>query len=1464
MQVQERVINGFHLSPQQKRLWGLQQDNPTYRVQCAIRLEGLLQIETLKAALVQVCDRHEILRTTFQRPAGIKTPLQVIAETSTFDWQQVDLQGYDAEQQTQQIETLFQQEQLIPFNWQHSLLRGSLLVLSQQQHILLLSLPALCADSWSIPRLVEAVCQSYKACLQGTELQDEVVQYVQFAEWRNQLLEEDTEEQTYWQKHKFSSLTALRLPFEKKSRTNSPNFVIDSLEWQIQPEIVAKISALAKSTDTTPSSFLLACWQILLSRFVGQPDLTIGVAMNGRKYEELETTIGLLAQYLPLSCSLENLSFKELLQQTHASIQEVEQWQEYFTWDNWAESAQLGQLSFGFDFQQQTTRFSAGEVSFKLDKQFAYTDCFKLKLSCIQREEMLIATADYDVNLFDAEDIHRLIEHFQILAASAIAAPETSIDRLEILSDCAHHQLLVEFNQTQTNFPKDQCIHQLFEAQVERTPDQVALVFEDQQLTYAELNARANQLAHYLQTLGIQPDELVGIYLDRSLDTIISLLGILKAGAAYLPLDPALPLEALASRVEDARPIALLTQERLLESVQSGLGSTLQIICLDQDQNKIAQHSTSNLPNTATPENLIYVIYTSGSTGQPKGVAVEHRNLLNYLYGILGRLSLSAGAHFATVSTLAADLGNTAIFPALCTGGCLHVVSSDRISDPQALADYCHRHPIDCLKIVPSHLQALLISPQTAAILPRQCLVLGGEAASWELIKTIQKYAPNCQILNHYGPTEATVGVLTYAVPQGQDEPETSIVPLGRAIANTQIYLLDSHQQPVPIGVKGELYIGGDSLTRGYLDRPDLTQEKFISNPFNPQPGARLYKTGDFARYLPDGTVDFLGRTDNQVKIRGYRIELEEIEAVLQQCVEIKQVVVTQYQDATSNKRLVAYIVSQPGCSPSTTELRHFMQQKLPEYMVPSAFVFLKSLPLTQNGKVDRQALPAPQQEQSSSATTFVAPRTPIEAVLADIWADLLKVSRIGIHDSFFELGGHSLLMTQLLVRVRETFQVDLPLSRLFVTPTVAGLAKQIEYSRLGENGDAIVPKVDLVAEATLDPAIRPTTPFTWATTKPTRIFLTGATGFLGAFLLCELLEQTSADIYCLIRSTNLESAQKKLRKNLETYLLWQESFASRIIPVVGELAQPLLGLSKLQFQELASQIDVIYHNGALVNFTYPYAALKLTNVSGTQEVLRLASQVKVKPVHFISTTNAVSPKQGMGVRVMYESDFLDPDEVIETGYAQSKWVAEQLVLAARDRGLPICIYRPGRIAWDSRTGIGSTGDNTFRMIKGCIQLGSVPQRDVSVNLIPADFASKAIVQLSQQEKALGKTFHLVNPNPASWSEVIGWVRSLGYPLQEIPDEQWREQLREVAGQDPNHALHPLVPFLAQSEQESSEQTSNADVSLQFDCQNTLDSLVLASLSCPSVDADLVHPYFSYLITQGLLEAPTESCNSLT
>ncbi|MEG4202268.1 amino acid adenylation domain-containing protein, partial [Microcoleus sp. Pol12A5] len=454
---------------------------------------------------------------------------------------------------------------------------------------------------------------------------------------------------------------------------------------------------------------------------------------------------------------------------------------------------------------------------------------------------------------------------------SALKNPQIPISQLNILSDRDRHQLLVEFNQTQKDYPTDKCVHQLFEEQAERNPDTIAVIFENQTITYRELNHRANQLAHHLQKQGVEPESIVGICAHRSLEIIVGMLGILKAGAAYLPIDPATPADRKALMLEDARVQVLLTQQRLAESLPK---THANIVFIDTD---IPTTSVCYTPR-ASSDNLAYVIYTSGSTGTPKGVAIEHRQLLNYLYAIEERLNLPSGASFATVSTFAADLGNTAIFPALCSGGCLHIVSQERATDPEALAQYFRRHSIDCLKIVPSHLAALLTSI-AESILPRIRLILGGEAASWELIEKVRQINPDCLIFNHYGPTEATVGVLTYQVYGEELKGISETVPLGRPIANTQIYLLDSHLQPVPVGVAGELHIGGSSLARGYLNRPELTAEKFIRHPFDAQ--ARLYKTGDLARYLPDGNIEFIGRIDNQVKIRGFRIELGEIEAAL-------------------------------------------------------------------------------------------------------------------------------------------------------------------------------------------------------------------------------------------------------------------------------------------------------------------------------------------------------------------------------------------------------------------------------------------------------------------------------------------------------------------------------------------------------------------------------------------------------
>jgi amino acid adenylation domain-containing protein len=608
----------------------------------------------------------------------------------------------------------------------------------------------------------------------------------------------------------------------------------------------------------------------------------------------------------------------------------------------------------------------------------------------------------------------------------------------------------------------DQCIHQLFEQQVERTPHAIALRFEEQQLTYAELNARANQLARYLRALGVGPEVLVGIYLERSLDMIVGLLAILKAGGAYLPMEIALPKERL-KLFDDAGVCVLLTLEQLKTNLPELKAET---VCLDSEWNAITQFATEDLNTAVAMENLVYVLFTSGSTGKPKGVAVEHRQLVNYVHGACERLTLSPGDNYATVSTIAADLGNTTIFPSLCMGGCLHVVSRARVSDPGALADYFGRHPIDCLKIVPSHLAALLKSSQAEKILPRRKLILGGEASRYALVEKVRLLNAGCTIFNHYGPTETTVGALTYETAFPLAGEHNATLPIGRPLPNTRIYVLDDHLQPVEPGTAGELYIGGVSVSRGYLSRPELTAEKFIPDPFGTVPGGRLYRTGDLARQLPDSNIEFIGRIDRQVKIRGFRIELGEIENALARHPQVRDALVVAKEiragEITAGySRLVGYIVPESGKEPpEKSEILTFLRERLPDYMLPSVFVSLSAWPLTPNGKVDRDALPMPGliEPESEITQTVFHDEDNIELRLAKIWKEVLNVRSCQADDNFFDLGGNSLSAISLFAEIEKDFGISLPMTSILLAPTIRRLAVTISQ------GQSDAPMSSLVA----------------------------------------------------------------------------------------------------------------------------------------------------------------------------------------------------------------------------------------------------------------------------------------------------------------------------------------------------------------------------------------------------------------
>jgi len=1051
----DNTIAGFRLSAQQERVWTHQQGGAAFGARCTVVLEGSLDPVKLQEALGSLVQRHEILRTVFHRQPGLKLPFQVIREKGSFAWEAVDFQNLDEFAQAEKIERFFH---LAAFNLEEGpMLRVLLATHSLEKHTLFLHLPALSADPRSLQNLIVELGSAYAAALQGKNLSDDVMQYADVVQWQSELLEsEDTKAgRDFWRDYcrqiDFPALTASSLPQE--SKTEPAEFSPAVLTVALDPKITESFAGSA-------ANLLLACWSAIQCRLTGRSDVTVGVAFDGRKYEELEGAIGLFARHLPLRFQIEPAStFAVLLRKTNELVGEAHQWQESFDWsliDGSSDSAGP-LLPLSFEYTELAGKQTYGEVSFTVAEQYACWDRFKLKLAAVRTAVGLRLEFHYDSSRFDRKSIEQLSGYFQTLLRAAVEKPETRVDRLPLLTEAERQQLLVEWNQTAAAYPGDQCLHQLFESQAVRTPDRPAVRFNDKQLTYRELNEAANQLAHYLRSLGVKPDSVVGLCVERSAEMMVALLAILKASGAYVPLNPDNPKPRLAQQL--AGCVALITEQKLLAQMPEFPGKTL---ALDRDQQLWSSQPRTNPVANTTPENLVYVIYTSGSTGIPKGVAVRHRNLVNYSHFITRRLDLDQhpdGLHFATVSTIGADLGNTCIYPSLISGGCLHVIAYEVSTDAQRFGQYTQQHPIDVLKIVPSHLQALLHSSDAGQVLPRKYLITGGETLTPKLIEKIQSLSPGCAILNHYGPTETTVGSLTLLLKDydWKNASATSI-PIGRPIANTQVYILDEHLEPVPSGVVGELYISGAGVTAGYLNQPERTAERFLRNPFVSDANAKMYRTGDLARYLSDGNVEFLGRGDDQVKIRGFRIELGEIESVLTQRAGVKQAVVLAKEDALGEKRLVAYVVASREQDLTSENLRAYLKEQLPDYMVPSAIVLLPKLPLTSNGKIDRKALPEPEQVQTKA---YVAPRTPTEEVVANIWAEVLRRDKISIEGNFFDLGGHSLLATQVISRVREHFHVELAMKILFEQPTVAGLAEAItsaQQSGTDEADSAIVP----------------------------------------------------------------------------------------------------------------------------------------------------------------------------------------------------------------------------------------------------------------------------------------------------------------------------------------------------------------------------------------------------------------------
>ncbi len=1075
------------LSFAQQQLWiqtQFVQDQPVYNEPLTLRLGGPVNVMAVEQSLNEVIRRHEALRTTFRTEHG--QPVQVIAENLTLKLRFIDLgtmvsfpsppaplpEGEGSQASMQVFSPLplgegpgvrvATEEAQQPFNLaQGPLLRATLIRWDDTDYRLFLTLHHLIFDGVSLTSiLLPELEKLYQAFANGqrSPLPEPYLQYADYASWQPQWLQGKLLETqlAYW-KQQLANLPQLPLP------TDHPRPALSTYRGArhglaLSKELTQALKALSQTEGVTLFITLLAAFNTLLYRYTGQDDIPVGTVTAGRhRAAELEEIVGYLVNPLVLRTDLSgNPSFSQLLQRVR-EVTLVAYKHQDLPFDHLVRelhhARQLGAnplFQVAFVLVPPMPILSSGWTISQLDIHTG-TAKFDLTMELDERPEGIIGRLEYSTDLFEEATITRMISHYQTLLEGIVAYPENSLSQLPLLTAKEQQQLRL-WNKT----PLAMGIHQLFEAQVKRTPDASAVVFENQSLTYRELNQRANQLAHYLMSLGVKPEVLVGISVERSLEMIVGVLGVLKAGGAYVPLDPKYPQERLDFMVEDAQVKVLLTQQHLRKTFQGPYS----LCCLDSDWETLAKESLENPDHEVAPHQLAYVIYTSGSTGRPKGVMVEHRGLCNLAIELIRRFNIQPDSRVLQFVSFSFDVSISEIIMALVSGATLCLVTRDALFPGRPLLQLLHEQAITIVNLPPS---VLAILPVDEVLTNLQTIVVGGEPCPAELI---DQWAPGRRFFNAYGPTETTVCATIAECTDGKQKP-----PIGRPIANTQVYVLDKQLQPVPVGVPGELYIGGIGLARGYLNRPELTEEKFIPNPFSETPGGRLYKTGDLARYLSDGNLEFLGRSDNQVKIRGFRIELGEVETILSQHPAIQQVVVMVREEIPGDKRLVAYWVANSPTPPDHTELRQWLSKKLPDYMIPTTFILLEFFPLTPNGKVDRRAISQTDlttfeklSNLSPDLTTFekLSNLSPdlttfeklsnLECIITQIWQEVLCLNKIDLHAPFFEIGGHSLLLVQVQEKLTVALNRPVPITVLLQSPTIHTLANYFSQSSAPES----------------------------------------------------------------------------------------------------------------------------------------------------------------------------------------------------------------------------------------------------------------------------------------------------------------------------------------------------------------------------------------------------------------------------
>ncbi|ANW17099.1 hypothetical protein BB341_02120 [Streptomyces clavuligerus] len=1523
------------LSFAQRRLWflgRLDSQGAAYHVPLVLRLTGDVDRPALEAALGDLLARHESLRTVFPETAG--TPRQRVLDgaAARLPLTSVTLTDGDGEDDGA-LHAAVAEAVRRPFDLAADLpVRAWLFTAAPDRHVLALVVHHIACDGWSLAPLWRDLADAYAARGLGRApgAAPLPVQYADYTLWQRRLLGDPDDpgstaarQTAYWRTALAGLPECAVLPVDRP-RPQTASHRGDTLHFTVDAELCRRVGELSARYGVSTFMVLHAALAALLTRLGTGTDVVIGTPVAGRTDPALDDVVGFFVNMLVLRTDTSgDPSFRELLARvretdlaayTHQDVP-FERLVDILAPARGLDRHPLFQVMLAL---QNAPRQTPELPGLTVTEQAVDTGACRFDLSLSLRERPAGAepsgagavgmdgVAEYSTDLFDRDTVRRLVRRFLLLLDAATAEPGRPLGGLDVLLPEERGWLLARGGDSGPATP-GRPLPELFEAQVRRTPDALALLHDDgagrvTTLTFAEVNGAANRLARQLVARGAGPERIVALALPRTPELVVAILAVLKAGAAYLPLDPDWPAARLRLMADDARPVLLLTHSA------AGPGSLTapadpdgpgphgvyvpERIELDREavRRETARQDPADLADSDRVRPLgcadpAYVIYTSGSTGRPKGVVVTHTGFVGVVEAQRRRFGVTPSSRILQFASHSFDGAVWELCGGLLTGAALVMAPAEATAPGPRLASLVARHGVTHATLPPAALTVM--EPDQLPSLTS--MIVSGEAASEE---TVRRWSAGRVLINGYGPTETTVCATLSAPLSGGTAP-----PIGRPTVNARAYVLDSALRLVPPGVPGELHISGAGLARGYLRRPALTAERFVADPFG-APGTRMYRTGDLARWNPEGELEFIGRADGQLKIRGFRIEPGEIEAALGTHPAVAQTVVLPHPDPRGDICLVAYAVPAADTpAPGGAELRAHLAGMLPDHLVPAVVLVLDAVPVTGAGKVDRAALPVPDFGALSAGRP---PATPREHALCALFADVLNVPSVTVDDNFFALGGHSLLVPRVISGIALRLGAELPMRTLFERQSVAALLEAVDGTAApdpahgGEGGGEARhgngAPVGPAADAVLDPEIRvrgtgpdPSAPVSVPDAAPRRprrstggehILLTGATGFLGAFLLRELLDRTDATVHCLVRADGAEEAARRVRDGLDRFGLRRAQdpqgtggtqdagdLDGRVVAVPGDLERPLLGLTSREFDGLADRVDLIYHNAARVSAVDTYPRLRAANVGGTREVLRLATRSRSGPVpvHYISTAavSAGAPRDSGG-RVP-EARRVPLDTLLPGGYTASKWAAEQLVWTAAERGVPVTVHRCGRISGHTVSGAGPDGDVLWQLIRAMLVTGAAPCLTTPgepvpvVDLIPVDYTASAVVRLSRNPASQGLAHHLTCPAPLPFDSVLDHLRSYGYRLESQEPGEWTLGLRHRADRAGEAEREPLDAALLLVDTLPALGRLGRVV---LDRTHTEAGLAGTGVVFPALDARLIHSYADHFVASGFFPPP--------